>query len=156
MQFYTSCIVTLLLLAAGWGIYYFIRMLLEYKKCLREVRLCAANRLRYIQDLIEVVYTYQHQPSHMQQHLRQEMTIKKLLNYHIIDNRCERIFSPGIKSTERDKLLYMLHKDGFSARELCILFELNNVNSVYVKCHRINKQLTATENESPDNNPKMQ
>lgn len=145
MQFYTICITTLLLLAASLAIHYFTRMFIEYRKCLKEVRICAANRLRYIQILIEVVYTYKNQPSHMREHLLQEMTINKMLNYHIVDNCCNRIFAPDLKCTERDKLLYMLHKEGFSARELCIIFQLNNINSVYVKRHRINKLLDTVE-----------
>ena len=103
----------------------------------------AKARLNYIRILIDTVYTYSHQPELLQKHLQKEMSIKKLLAYHVIDNRCDRLFSARMKVNSNDQLLYMLHKEGFSLRELCVIFELNNLNSVYVKCHRINKKLHA-------------
>lgn len=103
----------------------------------------AKARLNYIRILIDTVYTYSHQPELLQKHLQKEMSIKKLLAYHVIDNRCDRLFSARMKVNSNDQLLYMLHKEGFSPRELCIIFELNNLNSLFFKCHRINKKLHA-------------
>lgn len=103
----------------------------------------AKARLNYIRILIDTVYTYSHQPELLQKPLQKEMSIKKLLAYHVIDNRCDRLFSARMKVNSNDQLLYMLHKEGFSPRELCVIFEWNNLNSVYVKCHRINKKLHA-------------
>lgn len=37
---------------------------------------------------------------------------------------------------------------GFSARELCVIFALNNTNTVYVKCHQLNKKLNKEVVES--------
>lgn len=73
------------------------------------------------------------------------MAIKKLMAYHVVDNHCGHFFTSRTKVSTNDQLLYMLHKEGFTPRELCIIFELNNINSVYVKCHRINKNSTRTE-----------
>ena len=103
----------------------------------------AKARLNYIRILIDTVYTYSHQPELLQKHLQKEMSIKKLLAYHVIDNRCDRLFSARVKVNSNDQLLYMLHKEGFSPRELCVILELYTLNSVYVKCHRINKKLHA-------------
>ena len=47
----------------------------------------AKARLNYIRILIDTVYTYSHQPELLQKHLQKEMSIKKLLAYHVIDNR---------------------------------------------------------------------
>ena len=81
----------------------------------------AKARLNYIRILIDTVYTYSHQPELLQKHLQKEMSIKKLLAYHVIDNRCDRLFSARVKVNSNDQLLYMLHKEGFSPRELCII-----------------------------------
>ena len=77
----------------------------------------------------------------MRKHLQKEMAIKKLMACHVVDNHCGHFFTSRTKVSTNDQLLYMLHKEGFTPRELCIIFELNNINSVYVKCHRINKKL---------------
>ena len=101
----------------------------------------ATARLNYIRILIDTVYTYYHHPELMRKHLQKEMAIKKLMAYHVVDNHCGYFFTSRTKVSTNDQLLYMLHKEGFTPRELCIIFELNNINSVYVKCHRINKKL---------------
>ena len=44
----------------------------------------------------------------------------------------------------------MLHMQGFSARELCIIFGLNNVHSVQVKYSRINIKLNKNEKEETE------
>lgn len=107
----------------------------------QEVTRQASARLDYIRILIDTVYTHDHHPESLQKHMQKEMSIKKLMAYHVVENHCERFFCSRIKVNRNDQLLYMLHQEGFSPRELCIIFELNNLNSVYVKCHRINKKL---------------
>ncbi len=44
----------------------------------------------------------------------------------------------------------MLHMQGFSARELCIIFGLNNVHSVQVKYSRMNIKLNKNEKEETE------
>lgn len=107
------------------------------------------DNLRYICILIETVYTYKNNPQQLRDHLLQEMTIKKLLCYHIVEED-ESLFPPDMKCTQKDKLLYKLHLEGFTSKELCILFELNNLNTVYVKCHRVNKKLNPSEQGDSD------
>lgn len=123
-------------------------VLIIYRRLRNHIR-CASGqakaRLNYIRILIDTVYSYSNQPELLQKHMQKEMSIKKLMAYHVIDNRCERFFTAATKVNGNDQLLYMLHKEGFSPRELCVIFELNNLNSVYVKCHRINKKLNAND-----------
>lgn len=73
----------------------------------------AKARLNYIRILIDTVYTYSHQPELLQKPLQKEMSIKKLLAYHVIDNRCDRLFSARMKVNSNDQLLYMLHKESY-------------------------------------------
>lgn len=102
------------------------------------------NRIRdsrhYVCILIENVYTFKNDPQRLRDRLLNEMTIKKFLCYHLVDDD-DGIFPPDLKCTKKDKLLYKLHLEGFTPKELCILFELNNLNTVYVKCHRVSKKL---------------
>lgn len=44
----------------------------------------------------------------------------------------------------------MLHMQGFSARELCIIFGLNNVHSVQVKYSRMKIKLNKNEKEDQE------
>lgn len=113
----------------------------------------AKSRLNYIRILADTVYTYSHRPELLQKQLQKELSIKKLMAYHVIEGRCDRFFSSTIKVNRKDQLLYMLYKEGFTPRELCVIFELNNLNSVYVKCHRIKKKLHTEKalEDIPDN-----
>ena len=113
-------------------------------KYISKLKLKIRDNCLYVCILIETVYTYKNSPQLLRDRLLQEMTIKKLLCYHLVEDD-ENFFPSDLKCTKRDKLLYKLHLEGFTYKELCILFELNNLNSVYVKCHRINKKLNDTE-----------
>lgn len=115
--------------------------LIRKNRLLREIETQAADRLQYIRTLIEIVYIYKHDTQLMLKHLQAEMTIKRLLNSHVVADKCDERYPGGIKCTKKDKLLYMLYQEGFSTKELCVLFELNNLNSVYVKCCRMNKKM---------------
>lgn len=100
-----------------------------------------ADCRRYIEMLIETVYTHKHDPKHLLEHLCEEMTVKKLLCYHIVAEDLDRLFPPDFNANKNDMLIYKLSEEGFSVKELCLLFGLNNLNTVYVKCSRIKKKL---------------
>lgn len=102
----------------------------------------AESRLRYIRSLLDMVYTYQRKPEQLLVHLREEMSVNKLLSYHIIEDRCNEVFDPALKIGKKDQILYLLLEEGFTSRELCVMLELNNLNSVYVKYHRVRKKLS--------------
>lgn len=106
-------------------------------------RLCseAQARLDYIHILIDTVYTYGNNHELLSVRLKQEMSAKKLLLYGIIERKQTEACRPELKINEDDRLLYQLLQEGFSPRELCIVFSLNNLNSLYVKHHRIRKKL---------------
>lgn len=101
----------------------------------------ASARLNYIRILIDLVYTYSHRPEQLLKMLQTEMSIKKLLCCHVIEDGTESLVPQEIRVAKNDKLLYQLHEEGFTPRELCVIFGLNNLNSVYVKYHRMNKRL---------------
>ena len=115
-----------------------------FKRHYREVERRSENRLRYIRLIIEIIYLHKHNPNKLIDHLMQEANIRKMLIYNIIDDNYKP-YCGNIKAREEDKLLYMLHMQGFAAKELCIIFGLNNVHSVQVKYSRMNINLNKKE-----------
>ncbi|MCM1532993.1 MAG: hypothetical protein NC114_12100 [Ruminococcus flavefaciens] len=101
----------------------------------------AQAQLDYIHILIETVYVYGNNHELLSKRLKQEMSAKKLLLYGIIERKRTEADDPELKISEDDRLLYQLLHEGFSPRELCIIFSLSNINSLYVKHHRIRKKL---------------
>lgn len=100
---------------------------------------------RYVGMLLETVYTHKHRPQHLLEHLLDEMTVDKLLCYHLVSDDFSNLFPRRFSSNKRDMLIYKLSLEGFTPKQLCLLFQLNNLNSVYVKCCRINKKLHPEE-----------
>lgn len=119
------------------------------KRYYRDIERRSENRLRFIRMIIEIIYLHKHNPDKLPEHLTQEINIRKMLIYNIIDDDYKP-YCGNIKAREEDKLLYMLHMQGFSARELCIIFGLNNVHSVQVKYSRINIKLNKNEKEETE------
>lgn len=119
----------------------YIQVWIFVKHRYKEMKRIAESRILYIHILLETIYTYNHDPKLLQKHLQCEMTVKKLLGYGTIEDRCDELFDPKLKINKNDLLMYQLYEEGFSPKELCVLFGLNNLNSFYVKHHRINKKL---------------
>lgn len=65
----------------------------------------------------------------------------------MIDNSCPELSEEdlnvmsGNKLTKGEKDFYLLSKLGFTPSELCVVFDYQNLNSVYVKESRINGKL---------------
>ncbi len=107
-------------------------------------------RLNYIHILIDTVYSFGNNSELLLTQLKKEMSVKKLLLYGIIKRRQTEACDPELKISEDDRLLYQLLQEGFSPRELCIIFSLNNINSLYVKHHRIRKKLGLLSDEKAE------
>lgn len=114
---------------------------LKHKREKERLKEQAESRLLYIRSLSDILYTYQRKPEQLCERLYEEMAVNKLLSYRVIEDRSDEQFDPALKLNKKDRLLYLLVEDGFTPRELCVLMELNNMNSVYVKYHRIRKKL---------------
>ena len=69
-----------------------------------------------------------------------------------IEDRCDELFDPKLKINKNDLLMYQLYEEGFSPKELCVLFGLNNLNSFYIKHHRIKQKL----GQSPSDKSEVQ
>ncbi len=114
----------------------------QKRKC-RNAGILARNRLIYIRCLIETVYLYCNRPQNLVEHLKIEMSIDKIVAYHILDQEMK---PDGVKCKDRDWLLRDLYRHEFSAQQLVVMFGLSNVNSVYVKCCRVNKKVQNAKN----------
>lgn len=126
---------------------------LTYRQRMRMLKLRLGDNLRYLCMLVETVYTFKNNPQLLRDRLLKEMTIKKWLCYHIVEENNNPL-PVDLKCASKDKLLYKLHLEGFTPRELCVLFELNYLNTVYVKCHRMNKKLRQDPSQpSADTDP---
>lgn len=117
------------------------------KRYYRDIERRSETRLRFIRMIIDIMYLHKHNPNKLPEHLMQEINIRKMLIYNIIDDDYKP-YCGNIKAREEDKLLYMLHMQGFSARELCIIFGLNNVHSVQVKYSRMKIKLNKPGKEN--------
>lgn len=122
------------LLVCGWAF-------ASSRRRRRDAEASASDRLHYIRILMDLVYTYSHRPEQLVGLLRAEMSIGKLLCCHVVEDGTARFAPEQLRANRNDKLLYQLHEAGFTPRELCVIFGLNNLNSVYVKYHRMNKRL---------------
>ncbi len=105
------------------------------------------DRLIYIRKIIDTVYTHQNNDERLQKRIIELTKSDVLLAYHVVMPHNDTVYYK-VDCNEADKLLCKLADMGFTPRELCMLFSLNNINSVYVKMSRMNKRLKeATESD---------
>ncbi len=90
--------------------------------------------------MIDTLYTYNHNPEKLRKHIIELMKADVLIAYHVV-TPSDRTKYDEVNCNKTDKLLCKLSDMGFTPRELCMLFSLNNINSVYVKMSRMNKRL---------------
>ena len=113
----------------------------DYRRRVKNIADESEHRLVYIRTLIDSVYTFYRNPEKLLLRMKTEMTADKLLLYGVVRSKCTEACDPAFKVNDDEKLFYQLSLEGFSSRELCVLFKLNSLSSVYVKRHRINKKL---------------
>lgn len=104
------------------------------------------DRLIYIRKIIDTVYTHQNNAERLQKRIIELTKSDVLLAYHVVMPPNDTVYDK-VDCNEADKLLCKLADMGFTPRELCMLFSLNNINSVYVKMSRMNKRLKEAEEE---------
>ena len=114
---------------------------IQQKKQLTKYEIALSDdRLIYIRKMIDTLYTYNHNPEKLRKHIIELMKADVLIAYHVV-TPSDRTKYDEVNCKKTDKLLCKLSDMGFTPRELCMLFSLNNINSVYVKMSRMNKRL---------------
>lgn len=102
------------------------------------------DRLIYIRKIIDTVYTHQSNAERLQKRIIELAKSDVLVAYHVVMPPDDTVYDK-MDCNDADKLLCKLADMGFTPRELCMLFSLNNINSVYVKISRMNKRIKEHE-----------
>lgn len=100
------------------------------------------ERLRLLRSLLELCYSYRESPQVFLDKFKDRVNFCQLKNFDLFESENRRLGS--LKEDER--FLFMLLDQGFSQRELCVIFNLKKASYLYIKYKRIRKRLEA----SPD------
>lgn len=107
------------------------------------------QRFLFIRKLISLAFIYEHNTDLFHKKFVEMVNIKTLKRRQIINpmniiSNDEFIASLKDKGlTEWELEICYLTELGFTAQELCVIYGLKNINSIYVKRHRIKKKLKA-------------
>lgn len=105
------------------------------------------QRFLFIRKLISLAFIYGHDTDLFHKKFVEMVNIKTLKRRQIIhpmnfipnDEFIESLKDKGL--TEWEIEICCLTELGFTAQELCVIYGLKNINSIYVKRHRIKKKL---------------
>lgn len=93
----------------------------------RQAELLARNRLRYIEEWLDLLYLYNNAPVSFHTRCKELASVKQLSNYHIVDDslrssvrrrHCRSSLTPA------EKEFLCLMESGFSNRALCVIFRV--------------------------------
>ena len=126
----------------------------------RQAELLAQNRLRYIDEWLDLLYVYSNDPISFHSRCKELAYIKRLSNYRIVNGSLhlsERQRFRRCSLTPAEKEFLHLMEAGFSNRALCVIFRVGKIGSIYVKHHRIkakmaNADKTANSDWTDENN----
>lgn len=109
-----------------------------------QIKRISNNRLRYIKDCFDTLYQYEHNPTTFLAKCKDLVHVKRLAEYHIIDSPhlSNHIKRNWHKLTPAEKQFVCFMEAGFSNRELCAIFHVGKIGSVYVKYYRIRSKIT--------------
>lgn len=116
----------------------------------RQTELLAQNRLRYIEEWLDLLYLHNNDPVSFHTRCKELASVKRLSNYHIVNDSLQlsghrKHYRSNLTPAEKEFLCLM--EAGFSNRALCVIFRVGKVGSIYVKHHRIRAKI-ANENKS--------
>lgn len=119
----------------------------------RQAELLARNRLRYIEEWLDLLYLYNNDPVSFHTRCKELASVKRLSNYHIVNDSlrlsdCRRHRRSNLTPAEKEFLCLM--EAGFSNRALCVIFRVGKVGSIYVKHHRIKAKIVNVNNLSAE------
>lgn len=102
----------------------------------RQAELLARNRLRYIEEWLDLLYLYNNDPVSFHTRCKELASVKRLSNYHIVNDSlrlsdCRRHRRSNLTPAEKEFLCLM--EAGFSNRALCVIFRMSIPNNLNVK-----------------------
>lgn len=95
------------------------------------------ERLRLLRSILDLCYAYRESPELFLLKFKDRVNFCQLKNYDIFIDKYK--YLQRINDDER--LLCQLMEEGFTQRELCVIFDLKKTSYVYVKYHRILRKL---------------
>lgn len=113
------------------------RMMRRQRRYILASRNRSSEQLRFIRILLDLCYTYQNSPLVFLDKFKDKVNIRELKSYDLIEIPDNRF--AGLK--EDEKLLCLLWENGFTQRELCVIFNLKKINNLYIKYNRIRKKM---------------
>lgn len=114
-----------------------LREVLSHRKRVAYYRHYSQEQLRFIRSLLDLCYAYRESPVVFLDKFKDKVNVRELKSYDLID-MSNKHFS-NLK--EDEKLLCMLWEQGFTHRELCVIFNLKKTSNLHIKHHRIRKKL---------------
>lgn len=113
------------------------RLMRRQRKYILASRNRNTEQLRFIRILLDLCYTYQNSPLVFLDKFKDKVNIRELKSYDLIEIPNNRF----VELKEDEKLLCLLLENGFTQRELCVIFNLKKINNLYIKYNRIRKKM---------------
>ena len=103
----------------------------------------AYERMLFVQEMIELVYTHGHNEARLSQLLTEAVSIDKLKQRGLIDldYHAALLEAHGIFLNETELELSCLIYNGFSTHILRIIYEHSNPDSIYIRIHRVRTKI---------------
>lgn len=105
------------------------------------LRRLSSDRLRLIRNLLDLGYVYNESPAIFLDKFRDRVHIRQFKSYELVERADDRLAC--LKEDER--ILVTLFEEGFTQRELCVVYGLKKISTLYVRYHRIRKKIDAAD-----------
>ncbi|GHV01684.1 hypothetical protein FACS1894159_09870 [Bacteroidia bacterium] len=128
---------------------YLLRMRQSRRKCRycsRQTihRQLADNRLELLRHIIELSYVHKPRKNLFYDKVCEMVHISELKRRNIIDFDAAKTSSCDLPLRGKDLEFFCLLQEGFTQRELSVVYDMSNPHSIYVKKHRIMSKLKNT------------
>ena len=108
-------------------------------KSLNETKKLASNSLLLIKDWLDLLYVFSDDSQAFHNRCKNIAHIRQLTKYNIVswNPPSATIKMKWHKMSVSERQFICLMNAGFSNRELCAIFQVGKISSIYVKYHRI-------------------
>ncbi len=108
-------------------------------RSLNNIKKLANNRLMFIKDCLDLLYVFSNDSQSFHNRCKSLVHIRQLARYNIVSWKppCAHFRKKWHKMSTSEKQFICLMNAGFSNRELCTIFQVGKISSIYVKYHRI-------------------
>lgn len=109
----------------------------------------ADGRLKLIRKLIDISYTYNQSPELFLEKFKSAVSLVELKKYNIVD--FESIYYDSAQGlTQSEHNFCILQDIGFTLREMSVIYNMTNSQSIYIKRYRVMKKLSDINQLLPD------